>query len=169
MGATKIIRNRNIGSSSFPGIWWTTFYGSITRMWLCQLPRSVRLRPRYESASVHPMPNTGLRGVCKRGDFAAEDPDNDDNDDNDVPDDKLVSGPPPFRVILLLPMMPLCELTDGDASSLPLRWKILRCFDDNWIDISEADCWRVYSCFRCLISLFACECVCVCVCIGGLV
>lgn len=90
-------------------------------MCVCQLPRSVRLRPRYESASLHPMPNTGLRGVCNRGDFAAEDPDNDDSDDNDVPDDKLVNGPPPLRVFLLLPRMPLFELTDGDASSTPFR------------------------------------------------
>lgn len=124
MGATKIIRNRYVGYAAF--VDYTT-----TAITNCgQLPRSVRLRPRYESASLHPMPNTGLRGVCNRGDFAAEDPDNDDNDDNDVPDDKLVSGPP-IRVFLLLPMMPLCELTDGDASPMPFRWKILRCFDDN--------------------------------------
>lgn len=96
------------------------------------LPRSERLRPRYESASVHPMPSTGLRGVNMRGDFGSDEPvlcdESDDSDEVDVPDEKLIASP-------LLASEPPCTDFVGDGA--PFWCTATRRFVIS-IDMSEA-------------------------------
>lgn len=101
------------------------------------VPRSVRRRPQYKSAALHPMPNTGLRGDAgrKRGDrvnaAAAADesvfPDEIDMDEfcvniDDVDDDdRFVSG----ASVYLLPTKPLRLIGVGKLK--PFGWNSRGC------------------------------------------